>query len=424
MSFSEIITHQIKKFLCGDGRFLGILRLTIFVVIPSLFFILVSWWSIFGAISNVFRQVILIYFFALISAFAASVAYIKDIYEEETDRIPFRHFVACFFGLFIPKIKISNRIQDSAWKEMVEKIGGPAILNIEAGYAVLTETLTSPAHIYGQGSRHFISHQERVYEIIDLHEQEGSIPKVTAWTKDGIEVTAANVKFNYRLWDSQWERYRSDQAKVKNPFPFSKEAIHNYVYNRFVSVDEHGKQKSFSWPSVVSGRIQGIIRDYITERRLDDVIASREYEQKNNPREEIRDIAYQPRFEASLRTIGTTLRWWDPGEFRSLGDIESQFLSNWSVDFKSNVRLNQAYGEAQKQAYEELGRAEAEAELLMSIIHALDGIKFASDKTQTLQNLILMRTAQVIKALNTPAEEKKSSESVNKKQEPNGKEAK
>jgi hypothetical protein len=78
----------------------------------------------------------------------------------------------------------------------------------------------------------------------------------------------------------------------------------------------------------------------------------------------------------------------------------------------------------EKQAYEELGRAEAEAELLMSIIHALDGIQFASDKTQTLQNLILMRTAQVIKALNTPAEEKKSPELVDIKQEHNGKESK
>lgn len=423
MFLSELITRQIKRFLGGDGRFLGLLRLTVLVLIPFLFFLFESSWAFLGALSNLFRQVILIYFFALISAFAASVAYIKDIYDEETDRIPFRHFVACFFGLLIPKLKVSNKIQDSAWKEMVEKIGGPAILNIEAGYAVLTETLTSPAHVYGQGSRHFISRQERVYEIVDLHEQEGSIPNVTSTTRDGIEVTAANLKFNYRLWDSQWERHRNDQARATNPYPFSKEAIHNYVYNRSVQVDEHGRQKPFSWSSVVGGRVQGIIRDYITEHRLDDVIASREHEKEKNPREDLRNSAYQPSFISSLRTTGTILRWWDPGEFKSLNDIESQFLSNWSVDFKSNVRLNQAYGDAQKQAYEELGRAEAEAELLMSIIHALDGIKFASDKTQTLHNLILMRTAQVIRALNTPAEEKKSSEVVNEKQEHNEKEA-
>jgi hypothetical protein len=70
--------------------------------------------------------------------------------------------------------------------------------------------------------------------------------------------------------------------------------------------------------------------------------------------------------------------------------------------------LNKAHGEAQQLAYEELGRAEAEAELLMSIINSLNGIKLAADKPHTLQNLILMRTAQVIRALNTPAHDDQS----------------
>jgi hypothetical protein len=45
----------------------------------------------------------------------------------------------------------------------------------------------------------------------------------------------------------------------------------------------------------------------------------------------------------------------------------------------------------------------------MSIIHAMDGVQLGPDKVQTLQNLILLRTAQVIKALNTPASNSSSS---------------
>lgn len=424
MILSELIIRQIKKFLLGDRRPFGWLRLLFLVVIPLMLFVLDALWTVFGPYSSLFRQIALIYFLGLISAFTSSTVYIRDIYEQETDRIPFRHFSACFFGVLTPKVKVTNRIQDSAWKEMVEKIGGPAFLNIGAGYAVLTETLTAPAHIYGQGSKHFISRQERVYEIIDLHEQEGSVPEVKATTRDGIGVIVENLKFNYRIWDSQWEAHQKSQTKARNPFPFSEDVIHKYVYNRFVQVDENRKQKAFSWSGLVSRRVQGIIKEYINEHRLDDVIASREHEKGNNPRKKIRDRAYQSGFMSSLRSIGTILRWWDPGEFKSLDDIESQFLSNWSVDLKSNVKLNRAYGDAQKQAYEELGRAEAEAELLMSIIHALDGIKFGSDKTQTLQNLILMRTAQVLRALNTRAEDAQSSGADNHYQASNTKETK
>ena len=103
--------------------------------------------------------------------------------------------------------------------------------------------------------------------------------------------------------------------------------------------------------------------------------------------------------------MGTILRWWDPGEFRSLEQIEGQFLSNWSVDITSNIQINKEYGNAQRLAYEELGRSEAEAELLMSIIHSLEGISLNDDKSQTLQNLILIRTAQVIRALNVSTQE-------------------
>lgn len=418
MILSELVIRQIKKFLLGDRPPFGRLRLVLLVVIPLLVVGLDIFLTIFGYFSDLFRQIVLIYFLGLISAFTASVAYVKDIYNQETDRIPFRHFSACFLGILMPKVKITNRMQDSEWKEIVQKIGGPAFLNISSGYAVLTETLTAPAHIYGQGGNHFISRHERVYEIVDLHEQEGSVPEVKATTKDGIEITVENLKFTYRLWDNQWERSEKNQEETRRPFPFSNNAIYSYAYNRFVQIDQYKKEKPFSWHSVVRGRIEGIIKDYINEHRLDDVIASREHEKKN-PREEIRDQAYQAGFKNGLRAIGTILRWWDPGEFKSLDDIEGQFLFNWSVDLASNAELNRAYGEAQKQAYEELGRAEAEAELLMSIIHALDGIKFAADKTQTLQNLILMRTAQVIKALNTPTQAAKSSTEDKQEQDKN-----
>ena len=51
-------------------------------------------------------------------------------------------------------------------------------------------------------------------------------------------------------------------------------------------------------------------------------------------------------------------------------------------------------------AYHEQGRSEAQAEMLMSIIHALDGVKISSvDSREYLRNLILLRTAQILEAM-------------------------
>jgi hypothetical protein len=407
MTSSEYFTKPARNVLLGDRKIHGLFRLAILVLLPWVPLLLELKWKILGPYLNYYWQVLVIYYLGLLSAIAGAVAYIKDIYGLDSDRMPFRHFVSSFFGVLVPTIQISNRMQDSDWTEMIETIGGPAILDIKPGYAVLTETLTSPANIYGQGNGHFISRQERIHEIIDLHEQEGAAQEVKATTRDGIAVIVENLKYNYRLWDAHWETDPSAQIDTQNPFPFSTEAIHNLVYNRTVVVDNQGNQKKFEWMGAVGGRVQGILKDYISERRLDDVIATHEH-LKENPRKEIRDKAYQPDFKKNLRSIGTVLRWWDPGEFKSLATIEGQFLSNWSVDIKSNIQINQAYGEAQKQAYAELGRAEAEAELLMSIIHSLDGIRFGDDKTQTLQNLILMRTAQVIRALSASSQDEQA----------------
>lgn len=392
----------IKELLLGDRPFLGLLRCFVLLEIPVLLILWDLRWGLFGPFSPLVQRLALLYFLGFSSAFVAGIAYLKDIYDLDSHHMPFHHLVSSFLGLGAPNLSVANRFKDASGKEMVEKIGGPAHLNIAPGYTVLTETLGAPAHIYGPGKR-FISRGERVQEFVELHEQEGKDGDVRAITRDGIEVTVENIRFLYRLWDRQWESETTRLSRSVNPYPFSKEAIFDFVYRRTVSVDDRGNQRPFSWRDAVKGRLQGIIRDYIGDHKLDDVIASREYREPEHPRVVIRRKAYDLDFKKGMRSMGTILRWWDPGEFKSLEHVEKQFLSNWSVDIENRIELNRAQGEAQKQAYEELGRAEAEAELLMSIINSLDGIRLASDKPHTLQNLILMRTAQVIRALNTPA---------------------
>lgn len=395
--------NTLQKFLVGAHRMEGLIRLVLFFVAPIVIPILLRYIFGFSSFTTLITNSTILYFLGLIGAMASTAYYIRDIYQTETEAFPFRYLMASFFGLGAPRVSIKSETPESKWWDMVEKIGGPAYLDIDPGFAVLTETLSETANVFGHGKKHFMPNHERIYEIVDLREQEGSIPELAFATRDGIKVRVENIKFNYRIWDSRWEGLYKDQTISRNPFPYSKKAIHDYSYNRAVQVGKGDQYQLTPWFDAVKGRMTGIIKDYINEHKLEDVIGPREQNVKD-ARQEIRENAYKPGFKDGLRSIGTILRWWDPGDFKSEEkSVEERFVSNWSVDIMSNVVLNDAHGDAQKQAYEELGRAEAEAELLTSIIHALEGVNLGKNKAQTFHNLILMRTAQVIRALNTPA---------------------
>jgi hypothetical protein len=111
------------------------------------------------------------------------------------------------------------------------------------------------------------------------------------------------------------------------------------AYNRLVQLDQHGLPEMSPWADTVKGRVGGIIKGYINSHNLDDVIAPREHNQQD-PRDEIYKKAYLPDFKEGLLAIGTILRWWDPGEFKSQDDVEKQFVSDWSVDIISDIKIN------------------------------------------------------------------------------------
>jgi len=396
--------HLAPKPLLGDGMGIGLARFFILIVLPFGLLItnvVASWVYNFTFLPG---QILLAYFFLMISAFATSVYYIKDIYNEPFDLIPFKYFMICFFGLITPRLHINREVEDSSWQDTVEKIGGPAYLDVDPGYIVVTESLTAPGKIYEKGKRQFMSRHERIYKIIDLHQQEGSIPLVKANSRDGLQVIVENIKFNYRIWDSRWDGLYKDPTVTRKPYPYSKQAVFNLIYKSPTQVNDQQEIVPMSWEEIVKGSVSGLIKGYVTNRNLDDIIAPHT-SGDNTVRDEIRAQAYEPGFKEKMKDNGTYLHWWDPGEFSSQKDVEDQFYSNWSVKVNSEIKINKAHGTAQTMALDEMGRAEAEAELLMTIINAMDGINLKKDKIETLQNLILLRTAQVIKALNTKPDE-------------------
>jgi hypothetical protein len=165
------------------------------------------------------------------------------------------------------------------------------------------------------------------------------------------------------------------------------------MYNRSVS-----NTGLTPWFDAVKNIVVGKITGYISERELDQIVAPN-YEQ-SEPREQIRKLLFATETQNKLKEIGAQLLWCEIGHFEEDSNAMAQRLETWSAKWIGSANVIRAQGEAQRLAYQELGRAEGQADMLISIIHALDDLDLSKEKKdQNIRNVILMRTAQVLESL-------------------------
>jgi hypothetical protein len=334
-------------------------------------------------------------FAAIMLAFFAGIRYLRQIYELDGFWQGFRTVFSSFTSILYPHMTVSHgKIAKEEGEELVlERIGGPGYVTVRLGNAVLFEGQDAPTSIQGKGY-HFIPRFETVQPIA-LEPQYGEIDKLTAMTRDGFYVQVQNTRFRFRLSADPAERSK------ENPYPYSKDAIFDMVYNRTVS------EKGLSdWVSGVTSDVRKVLAGYINRHTLDQLTAPEE--SGADPRGEIRTELFSTTMTEKIHGRGAELLWVDIGNF-IVGDekVEKQRLSTWQAKWMGDVRLSQSYGDAQRLAYQEIGRAEAQAEILISIMHALSDVNLKGGTQQTVRNVFLIRTAQLLEAMgNTPGDAK------------------
>jgi len=330
---------------------------------------------------------------ALISAFLSGARYVQDVFSIKNYVLAVLYLLASFCGIRYPKIKVSEKYIVGDGKNRIDRIGGPGYVFIGPGNAILTERLHGPAGVYSAG-RFFLSRFETIVSTLNLDDQHGVIPAISAVTKDGIMVTVKDVQFRYRVWSGHRETNTAAGRSLTNPYPFTVQAIRSLTYNRTVS-----KSGPNTWHDMVKGVISGAISDYIAKHQLDQITAPRYTD--GDARKEISAQLRTPSTRDRLKDAGAQLLWCDIGHFEVDNKaVSEQRIDTWKAGWMGNADVKRAYGEAQRNAYQEIGHAEAQAEILMSIVHAFDDIDLAKEeKDRSIRNIILMRTAQVLEAL-------------------------
>ena len=354
---------------------------------------------------------------SLIGAIFLGARYIQEIYFLKSFRKVLHYFLASLFDVYYPSVVIEDgKFKLKAGEEnVVVSIGGPGKLVIRPGSVVLLENTHNPTNTRSEGV-HFLSRYEKIREKGSLEEQHGHIEQLTSVTKDGVRVYARDIHFRYRILPNrhlqinsnlntqEYSRYRYALRGGRTPwvpYPFSIQAIGDMTYNRLVD----GKGV-FSWAETVRRMFEGEIRNYIRRNNLDKITAPRAFEQldgywdPSQPRQDIHRNYKDPGFRSRFREVGAELLWFGIGYFEVADSrVNDQRVETWRAAWQGEARKNRAYTEARRQAYEEQGRAEARAEILMGLMDGLDARTLSDEeRTGRIPDILLTQVANLLEA--------------------------
>jgi hypothetical protein len=232
-------------------------------------------------------------------------------------------------------------------------------------------------------------------EAVHLDERLAPPINLSAITRDGIEVTARDVRYRYRLATGA-NPLEGPLRTPENPYPFSEEAVLAMVYNRTMNADGLAL-----WHRSVEQVVDTIITDYIRLCLLDELMLSSVGE---DPRNAIYRQFYSENGRAKFREKGAELTWIDIGVFDTPQKaVAEQQVANWQTRWLGSANLVRAQGDASRLAAQETARAEAQAEMLKNIVSALEEVGSAGESRQGLRRMYLIRLSSLLKTANTQA---------------------
>lgn len=331
--------------------------------------------------------------------FIAGVRYVKYAYGLKTMSASFQYLLAAMIGLQRPTGVIRSgkaQVGDGTTENPIFAIGGPGYLLVETGNVALLENYAGRVRVIGPG-RHYVTHLERFKEAASLEERLANVEKISAISKDGIEVVASSVQYRYCLFRG----LPPDNLEERTPqtiYRYTEDAVKNMVYNRNMTATE-----ILPWHHGVNHSVDTAIVDYIRLHQVDQIIVGGL--QGSDPRSEIYQQLKSKGTRERFMDRGAELIWIDIG-YLGVPDkqVMEQRILNWQTRLMSDANVVRAYGEAQRIEYQEKGKAEAQVDMINAMIKALEDLEKEGIPRQQLRTLYLARLGQLLETtLGRPA---------------------
>jgi hypothetical protein len=350
---------------------------------PILAFFLVLFFPIAGIKFAVIPIIV------IILVFMSGARYLHFLYKFPSIRVALKYLTSVTFGWFYPRISIDDRfnLPDEDSRNWLTYKGGPGYLFVQPGLAVVLERLDAPSRILSAGN-HYITRFERLVDVVDLKDQLIEIQEERAMTKDRFEISVKGVYFRYRINSTARSEVKSAQINME-PYPFSIASVRNLHYNRPISKD--GPMK---WEKMVQDSVVNEITSFINENNF--ATLTMFDPSGNDTREMMAKRIRSPEFRNKLRNIGTKLVWFDVGNFGLPEEFESEKVINpWQATWMNKTATTKAIGDAQRISLQEIGKAEAQAEILRKIVDILNSMDYSDDYSEINRSMVISKLAQL-----------------------------
>ena len=217
-------------------------------------------------------------------ALQCAALYLADIFELEHVSVA-RAFI---WGVGLSGSEATIRVsQGNITEESREKptflIGGPGKVIVDLDSVALFERPDGTPRIIGPtgkepGGRATLEGFERFRQAIDirdhyvdLRDQDSKSPSVSSRSRDGIPITATDVRLMFSI-------YRGGlKPSSEMPYPFSPEAIQNIIYqasSRVTPGQANPSTYEFSWINRMVGLIRGELGAFMNKHKLTAYLAS------------------------------------------------------------------------------------------------------------------------------------------------------
>ena len=337
-------------------------------------------------------------FSAMVFILLAGANYNLDIYHFLSFKPAWHFVITTVFGISYPRVRIeAGKVQaDGDEENPLVVIGGPGWALIQPGNSVFFRHLREPSKA-SITRPYFMRPFETISQVTSLDDQHGHVEEALTVTQDGLQVAVRDIHFRFRVQPEEKDGkhvYRSEE----HPYPFDEKALRSL--SQSLSVTEEGLDQ---WQNAVQRVVVGSITGYINNHNIDFLTAPREKGQ--DPRVELRTEAFAPDIRRNLARLGAELIWIDVGHIDIVTEgVDQQRLEYWASGVIGNANVIRAYGEAKRLKYQELGRAQCQAELIMSISDALQDVSLGVDPVQNTRKILMARTAEILEAMNHRSE--------------------
>lgn len=335
---------------------------------------------------------------AMLIVIGAAAGYVQIMYGIRRFDQALWYVLASLFAIGLPSLEVDGGKKQVPKGETnaVDVIGGPGFALLQPGNASLHRCLgeeeTIPRGLTVSDRRKiFLARFEQVLGAASLEDQSVSVPEFQTMTKDGIQVRVNGLTFRFRIHSEpvQGRPVRRTQAA---PFPYTRAAMIRVVYGQ--SVNAEGVT---DWERSVTNLVRSSVSDFINANTIDHLTAPRR--SGVDPRRELRRFVLH-HSQRPLMYVGAQLLWMDVGHIDIIpGEVDESRINLWAAEWVGDSQVVEAYSEAKRQAYQEQGRAEGQAELIMSIASALQGVDLSDDKRKNLRSILLVRVAQILDSM-------------------------